>query len=197
MNVFEAMDTARAMRYLKPDPVPKELLEKLIYYASRASNPGNSQLWQFIVLQDEDKKRRIGDAIAQSFRDTFERQGLDTEGHSGYYLAAHLAQAPAIIFIGARNEYPPWQPDKRFVGSARYPAGQNLIVAVGEMGLGGTFTLMHAAASKLVHETLEIPEELSIALTIPIGYPQRTFGPVRRKPTDEIIHWDTFSGGKT
>lgn len=192
MDAFEAMDTARAMRYLKPDPVPKELLEKLIYYATRASNPGNSQLWEFIVLQDVEKKRRVGDAIAASFRATFQRQGLETEGHSGYHLASNLSQAPAIIFIGARNEYPPWKPDKRFVGSACYPAGQNLIVAARALGLGATFTTLHAGVGNLVHETLNVPEAVSIALTIPVGYPERGFGPVRRKPVEQIVHWDAY-----
>ena len=35
MDLFTAMETARAIRYLKPDPVPEELIEKLIWAATR------------------------------------------------------------------------------------------------------------------------------------------------------------------
>lgn len=192
MDVFEAMNTARAMRALKPDPIPEDLLRELVFHATRASNPGNSQLWEFIVLRDPAKKKRIGDTIEEEFRSNALKNGLDLEGHSGYYLASHLSEVPAIIFIGARNAYPPWRPDERFIGSACYPAGQNLIVAARALGLGATFTTLHALAGKVIHETLAIPEDISLALTIPVGYPARDFGPVRRKPIDEVIHWDGF-----
>jgi nitroreductase len=43
MEALEALETARAIRYLKPDPLPEALLEKLIWGATRASSPGNSQ----------------------------------------------------------------------------------------------------------------------------------------------------------
>jgi nitroreductase len=50
MDVFEAMGTARAIRYLKPDPVAPEIIEKLIWAATRASSPSNSQAWAFVVV---------------------------------------------------------------------------------------------------------------------------------------------------
>ncbi len=42
MDVIEAMETCSAARYLKPDPVPQDLIERVIYAATRASSPGNS-----------------------------------------------------------------------------------------------------------------------------------------------------------
>jgi nitroreductase len=49
MDVIEAMETCSAARYLRPDPVPQDLIERVIYAATRASSPGNSQEWDFIV----------------------------------------------------------------------------------------------------------------------------------------------------
>jgi nitroreductase len=43
MDVIEAMETCSAARYLRPDPVPQDLIERVIYAATRASSPGNSQ----------------------------------------------------------------------------------------------------------------------------------------------------------
>ena len=53
MDVFEAMETCRAMRYLKTAPVPDELVEKVLHAATRASNPGNSQGWAFVVVRED------------------------------------------------------------------------------------------------------------------------------------------------
>jgi nitroreductase len=52
MDVIEAMETCSAARYLKPDPVPPDLIERVIYAATRASSPGNSQEWDFIVVRN-------------------------------------------------------------------------------------------------------------------------------------------------
>src|SRR5690349_14369014 len=51
-DVFDAMGTARAMRYLEPDPVPRPLLDALVWAATRAPNPNNTQAWHFIVVED-------------------------------------------------------------------------------------------------------------------------------------------------
>ena len=65
MDVFEAMETCRAMRYLKPDPVPEDTIRKLIHAATRASSPRNSQPWAFVVLRDPDVKARLGEALRE------------------------------------------------------------------------------------------------------------------------------------
>ena len=58
MDVIEAMETCSAARYLKPDPVPQDLIERVIYAATRASSPGNSQQWDFIVVRNPETKRK-------------------------------------------------------------------------------------------------------------------------------------------
>jgi nitroreductase len=67
MTVIEAMETCSAARYLKPDPVPQELIERVIYAATRASSPGNSQEWDFIVVRDPEAKQKIRDLLVPRF----------------------------------------------------------------------------------------------------------------------------------
>ena len=57
MDVIEAMETCSAARYLRPDPVPQDLIERVIYAATRASSPGNSQEWDFIVVRNPEAKQ--------------------------------------------------------------------------------------------------------------------------------------------
>ena len=64
MDVFEAMGSAVSMRWLKPDPVPDELVERLIWAATRASNPGNVQPWDFVVVRDQATRRDVVQLIA-------------------------------------------------------------------------------------------------------------------------------------
>src|SRR6476469_5234308 len=110
MDAFDAMGTARAIRYLKPDPVAPELIEKLVWAATRASSPSNSQHWAFVVVTDADKKAAIGGADAD--RST----RLMLRGAKA--LAGGLSTAPVLILVCGRMVYPPDNPTERMVWSA-------------------------------------------------------------------------------
>ncbi|MPY94473.1 MAG: nitroreductase [Acidimicrobiia bacterium] len=200
MDVFEVMGTARAIRYLRADPVQPELVEKLIWAATRASSPGNSQQWGFVVVTDADKKARIGGAIADAFSGTFRDPGPDADRsvrlmlRGAKALAEGLATAPVLILVCGRMAYPRGNPDELMVWSACYPAAQNLIVAARGLGLGATFTTFQRRAEHVVRETLGIPDDVRMAALIPIGWPDRPHGPVNRRPVDEVIHWEAWQG---
>ena len=57
-DIWEVMETCRAIRYLKPDPIPEAVLERVLWAATRAPSPGNSQGWDFVVVDDADAKTR-------------------------------------------------------------------------------------------------------------------------------------------
>src|SRR5687768_5476098 len=61
MDVFEVINTTRAMRRLKPDPVPDELVWKVLDAAIRAPSGGNRQPWNFIVIRDDETKKKIAE----------------------------------------------------------------------------------------------------------------------------------------
>ena len=194
MDVFEAMETCRAIRYLKPDPVPEELLRKLVHAATRASSPGNSQGWEFVLVQERSRKERIAKAIREGCPTPPEVDGADPVTRrmvrGAMHLIDHLADMPVIVFVCGRNAYPPEAPLKRFVWSTVYPAAQNLIVAARALGLGSAFTTLHEFAEPTIRDTLEIPDEVFLGVTIPVGFPARPFGPLARKPIDDVLHWD-------
>jgi nitroreductase len=200
MDVFEAMETARAIRYLKADPVAPELLEKLVWAATRASSPGNSQQWAFVVVTDADKKAAIGGAVSDAVSGTLREPGPDADRsvrlmlRGAKALAEGLATAPALILVCGRMTYPPGNPDELMVWSACYPAAQNLIVAARALGLGATFTTFQRRAESVVRGTLGIPDDVRMAALIPVGWPDRPHGPVNRKPVDEVIHWQGWQG---
>jgi nitroreductase len=196
MDVIEAMETGVAMRYLKPDPVPREQLERLIYAATRASNPGNSQGWEFVVIDDPDIKARIGDRVMEGMAPVFRSrpQNLEPVQERMYQGAEHLARnfarVPAWILGCARKIYPPHAPRDVFMYSTIYPAAQNLVVAARSMNIGTAFTTFHGVAEPLIRELLNIPDDVHLCVLIAVGYPERAFSRVRRKPVAEVLHWN-------
>lgn len=199
--MFDVMGTCRAMRWLRPDPVDPALVERVLWAATRAPSPGNTQNWDFVVVDDATAKARIGEAVhavmaglvaAMDRPDRTMRLMLDGTAH----LIDTFAQAPVIIFVCGSVAYPPHRPDDQMTWAALYPAAQNLILAARALGLGTTFTTLHRAADPVVREVLGIPDEVRIAATIPLGWPAATFGPVNRRPLTDVVHSNRWEGTK-
>jgi len=196
MDTFESMETAIAMRYLKEDPIPRADLERLIFAATRASSPGNSQGWEFVVVDDPALKARIGEAVREGMAGAFANKpaGLDGVGERMYegaqHLATHFARVPAWILGCGRKIYPPHAPQEVFMYSTIYPAAQNLIVAARAMNLGAAFTTFHMVAEPVIRDLLRIPADVHPCVFVAVGYPERKFGRVRRKPVSEVLHWN-------
>lgn len=198
MNVLDAMDTCTAMRYFKEDPVPREVVIKLIHAATRASSPGNSQGWEFVIVDDPSAKAEIGAAVRAGMGPAFANkpQGLDGVASRMYAGAEHLAnnfaKVPVWIVGCARKVYPPQAPSDVFMYSTIYPAAQNLIVAARSMDIGSCFTTFHHAAEPVIRKVCRIPQDVHLCVMVAVGYAERRFMPVQRKPVESVIHWNTF-----
>ena len=198
-DIFEAMGTQRAMRRLKPDPVPDEYIKKMLWAATRAPNGGNVQPWRFLVIQDPEKKRglqRIYSEQWEKYLGNYDlnapmsdeaRASMRRSLERGTYLSDHLHEAPAIIipcgYLLAVNT-------GIASGSSIYPAIQNLMLAARALGLGTVLTTLHRHNEDAVRELLGIPENAHTAALIPVGWPVGKFGPGPRKPIEEVTYWD-------
>ncbi len=196
-DVIETMATARAMRYLTDEPVADELVEAVLFAATRASSPGNTQGWTFVVVRDPAQRARIGEAIAPlaaNLRglpepdDPTERRTLAGARH----MLETIGTAPVLIFVCAENVYPPHAPNERWMWSAAYAASQNLCVAARSLGLGTVFSTFHSRAEPEVRAVLGLPEHVFLATTIPLGHPAKAFGPMTRKPLHEVVRRDRW-----
>jgi nitroreductase len=197
MDVLEVMGTAVSMRWLKPDPVPDELVEKLLWAATRASNPGNSQPWDFVVVREEATRRQVADIITEPMKgfrpsaselpeDPTQRRIL--QGVS--YLIEHMGDIPVLIFVCGNNVYPPNAPQEPMMYSAVFGAAQNLMVAARALGLGAAYTTFHLNREAAIKTRLGIPDDTRICVTIPVGWPGRNFGSLTRRPLEEVVHHD-------
>jgi nitroreductase len=200
MDALEAIGSAVSMRWLKSDPVPDELVERLLWAATRASNPGNSQPWEFMVVREESIRRDVAGIItsrlggmrrsAESALPANPTQRRIYQGVS--YLVEHLADVPVLIFICGNNVYPPNAPQEHMMYSAVFGAAQNLMVAARALGLGAAYTTFQLGVEEAIKERLGMPEETRICVTIPVGWPGRGYGQLTRKPVEDVVHIDRW-----
>lgn len=199
VGVLEAMGTARNIRWFSDQPVEQDLVNTLLWAATRAPSPGNSQGWDFLVVQDPELRRHIRDTL-RPLEERVRAASPDPAVpgmHSGSVnLLANLHEVPVIIFVCGRPVYPPAQPRLDMMFSALFGACQNLLLAARALGLGGAMTTYHSAFEAEIRNLLGIPDDVHVAAMIPIGWPEQDFGPVRRKPLSEVVHHDRWQSGQ-
>jgi nitroreductase len=221
LGVFEAIRTARALRRLKPDPIPEAAITQILDAAIHAPSAGNAQNWAFIVVRDPDQRRKLG-AIYRKASEIasamYAARGRPTHMReeqfsrlmtSGAYLWDHMGDAPVILVpCQARPHLPPQESlpaniregyaheqlyVERIRGASIYPAVQNIILACRALGLGTTITTNHIRCEEEVKTVLGIPEHVQTFAMMPIGYPRGKFGPLVRRPVGEVVHADHWS----
>ena len=151
LSMDEVMTTTRAMRRLKPDPVPDEDLRDIVAAATQAPSGANRQSWAFVIVSDAELRRRLaqhyrelGNAL---FRDTvLADPDLPPDQHKVYqgamHLVDHLGEAPAIIAACMRGPLPTSPEGAAAYYGSIFPAVQNLMLAARARGLGTTLTTL-------------------------------------------------------
>jgi nitroreductase len=211
IELYEAMRTLRAVRRLRPDPIPDDVLRRVLEAATWAPTGGNRQAWRVIVVKDPARKQRLGELykkitlpFIQSYAERFaalpeaERVKAEKMLRSGLYLAEHFGEAPVLcIFCFHPDGLAVTDADLDRVsvvgGGSIYPAVQNLLLACRAEGLGCVLTTLLCKAEPEVRELLAIPQPWGTAAAVPIGYPQlRGHGPISRRSVEEMAFVDAW-----
>lgn len=199
-GIFEVMYSCRAMRRLKPNPVPPELIHRVLEAGTQAPSGSNRQPWAFVVVTDPALKARLAplyrqvcDGYVATARRAFtERYGAPPPKQARQldataYLAEHLAETPVLLFVYVREYKPQVEPGNGPAGSV-FPAIQNILLACRALGLGATLTSFLCAFRAELRDLLGVPADYAPVATIPIGWPHGNFGPVSRRPVREVAH---------
>lgn len=194
IGLFDAIYTTRALRRLRPDPVPEDILFQLIDAAIRAPSGQNAQDWRFVVITDsilKERMQRWTEAAWAQYKSRFDdpaklprtqRLSLESVG----YLATHLGEAPAIVAIcGRRGRH-------STPGGSTFPAVQNLLLAARTLGLGASIFNLALGHQQELDSALGIPDDNQIYCLVPVGYPLDKFGPVNRKPVKRVAFWNRW-----
>jgi len=198
MDVYEALYTTRAMRRVRPDPVPIEVQARILDAAIRAPSGGNAQNWRFLLVDDAEVIGRIAPLYRHSidqlwttfYADRLAAAEADPEAaesiqmqkvrRSADWLADHFAEVPLYLFGFVQAD-----PS----GGSIFPAVWSAQLAARAEGVGSSLTVVlgvfHGAE---VYEILGVPSDQGwiMACCVSFGYPTGRWGVAPRRPVQEV-----------
>ena len=200
VDIYEALYTTRAMRRVRPDPIPEDTQARILDAAIRAPSGGNMQDWRFLLVDDPDVKSRLGplyrDSIAQLWKTIYAERIANAEAdpenaenqqtmkvvRSAQHLADHYEEVPLYLFAFVRMDP---------TGGSIYPAVWSAQLAARAEGIGTSLTTVIG----FFHgpETLEIlgvpaDEGWMMSAMVSFGYPTGRWDVAPRRPVHEVAH---------
>lgn len=211
MDLEQTLSTTRAVRKRMDmnRPVPQELVLECLQLAVQAPTGGNRQGWQWMIVTDPEKKRRIGALYRDSWyeyasagRPAYPEgdprlEQLPRVVTSARYLADHMGEVPVMVIPCHEGRVDlPGTSNNEIAGlyGSILPAAWSFMLAARARGLGTAWTSLHLRYEKEVADLLGIPyETYTQAALITLGY--LTGGdlkPAQRIPLDQIVHWESW-----
>ena len=201
-DLFEIMRTTRSMRRLKTDPVPDDLLTRVLEAGTFAANGGNQQTWRFLVIRDQAIKDAVSvfyrrgwhEVVGPRYRASPAAPGVDPAAFArmlsaAEHLADHLHEAPVWIV--------PCLSGPRGSGASIFPAVQNMLLAARALGLGCTLTTLYLIHEKEAEAAMGLPGDVHSYAILPLGFPKGKFGPVRRTALADVVYQDKWGASYT
>lgn len=205
MDVFEALYTTRAMRRVKPDPIPEEVQKSILDAAIRAPSGGNSQNWRFLLIDDPEIKAQLGPLYRECmdllwggfYKDRLDAMNANPDDPesiqwrkvytSACWLAEHFETYPLMLMGFAQHD-----PS----GGSIYPAIWNAMLAARAHGVGSSLTSAMLFKWAEIARILEIPEDegWNFAGCIMMGYPTGRWGVAPRVPVHEVARRNQWDG---
>ncbi|MFP1150946.1 nitroreductase family protein [Mycobacterium sherrisii] len=211
LSADEVLTTTRSVRKrLDLDrPVSREVLVECLEIALQAPTGSNQQAWQWVFVEDDERKRALADIYREfaadylgnlplpSYGDVRDKQ-LPAVADSARYLAAHMHEVPVLLVpcLKGRPDNKPAGITADFWGSL-LPAVWSFMLALRSRGLGSAWTTFHVVRpenERRAADILDIPyDEYSQGGLFPIAYTKGTdFRPAKRLPAEQFIHWNTW-----
>jgi nitroreductase len=212
MGVFEAIDGLRATRAYQDRAIPDDVLARILTAATHACSSGNTQPWEFVVVTDRDRKRRLQRLLADAFvavdaeRAQPPEQLVDESGRpvTGHVAIDHVDVVGALVIVF-------WNPDRgirmlgeyeenpdgtlraaRHIpggrGSSLYPACQNMMLAAHALGVSSLFTTFFGLCEPDVKRLLHVPARMFLEAAVFLGYADEQLGKPKRKPLEAVVH---------
>jgi len=217
MELYEVMRTTFACREFTGEPVPVEVLHRIIDNARFAPSGGNRQGWRIIQVQDPASRARLADlSQAAATRYVLQLQAGESPFNTvnptsitpeqvaaaepADWLVASIRHAPTLLVVTVDlSLLAAMDADLDRVGlvsgGSVYPLAWNILLAARNEGYAGTITTMAVTREPEVRSLLNMPEHWAVAAVIPMGKPVKQLRKLRRKPVEEILFTDSWGGG--
>jgi nitroreductase len=214
MDLYDIMRTTAAVREYTGDPLPDDVLERILDNARFAPSGGNRQGTRVVIVRDTQTREALIDLampgtkryIAQLRNgegpwNPLQPCGVDTQTIAATEVPRQspLRDAAAVLVIcvdlGAVAAFDQ-ELDRvgLIAGASVYPFVWNILLAARNEGYGGVVTTAVVAEEPRAKELLGIPENYAIAAVVPLGKPVRRLTKLKRKPVAEIATKERFDG---
>jgi len=206
-QVFEVITSRKSIRKYKPDPIPRDTLERLIEAARWAPSGENAQPWRFVIVEEREKIKAIGKVAGMADRRQFSAEFAagETEKRlkkikdpkkrqkvmeklTGGHVSSFLENAPLVIIVCGKKDV--W--DLPYDCSA---AIENILIMAVAAGLGTCWVespVMDVRDEEKIKAMLEIPKSMKVLTAISVGYPDESPKPRPRLPRDELVFYEVF-----
>jgi nitroreductase len=164
-QLIEFLLSRRSIRKYRNEPVPLDLLIKIVDVARYAPSAMNSQPWEFVIVTDQEVKNRLA---------------------SIYPWRQPLYDAPAGIVVLCNENASPYA-EQDCSAATMY-----ILLATHALGLGATWHGVKEKEAKKIREILNVPKDVKPFAIISIGWPNEKPEPGSRKPVEEITHLNRY-----
>jgi nitroreductase len=205
-DIWESLYTTRAMRRMRPDPVPMEVQARILDAAIRAPSGGDSQPWRFLLVDDPAVKARLATPYRESIGHLWTGHYADQVAHAAaepespaalrflklqssvQYLADHFEEVPLLLFAFSRNDRD---------GGSIFPAVWSAMLAARAQGVGSALTnVLDIFRPDTTRAVLGVPPDRGWQLnaTVAMGYPKGRWGVAPRQPAHAVTYRNTWGG---
>ncbi|MEV7429217.1 nitroreductase family protein [Nocardioides sp. NPDC092400] len=216
MDLYDVMRTTAAVREFTDDPLPDEVLHRILDAARFAPSGGNRQGTRVVVVRDRATRERLAELNEPAVRRYVAQQkagespwnpvhppGPSAEEIAGTRVPGAFTEpvlrAPVVLVVlvdlavvAAMDQ----DLDRVGIvgGASVYPLVWNVLLAARAEGYGGTITTMATAEEPAVKELLGVPETYALAAVVPLGRPVKQLTRLRRVPVEELAVRERFDG---
>jgi nitroreductase len=174
-------------------PIEPEVIEQCIEIATQAPTGINAENWRFLVVTSPEKKAELAELYRSAYLTLSDARGIPLKP-AQRALAERLHEMPALILVCAEGRATESSAPMQvgFYGSI-LPAAWSLMLALRARGIGSTWTSLLVFHEEEVARILEIPQEISQTVMLPVGYMSgAVLKPAARKPAREVTYWDRW-----
>jgi len=186
MEFREVIETTGTCRFYRPDPIPEDILRRVLDATRWAPTGGNRQGVRFVVVRDAAKRRALRDLYLPLWEQYAGRATARPGAPmprllaNADHMARQLDQVPVLVVVCAQLGdlmATDRHLDRLTIvgGASVYPSVQNLLLAARAEGLGTALTTLLCAVEPQVKALLGIPDDVATAALVPMGYPEKGF----------------------
>lgn len=189
MDVLTAIKNRRSNGLVSDEPVPRELLEKVLEAGTWAPSHHRTEPWRYFVLTGSGRKP-LGEVLSKIAAQSMDDPESEKNRKKILAAAEKPYRAPVIITVAVEPSDNP-KADKREEYGAVYASIQNMLLAAHELGLGAYWRTGESAYDPLMKKLFGLSEKGEVLAFLYLGFPKREVPAGKRKPVKEVTKWIT------